>query len=132
ETDAVLSLIRVSTSVHAVAGYTAPDLTSTPQHLPVQVTLVITTACSGIYSFGIFASAFVAFVLAEERSMTKRIWVFLGLGLFMAYVANVLRMVAIVLVGYYTDTTETDLQNLLLAHSYPGRLSFLWCISVFC
>ena len=97
----------------------------------VQVTVVITTACSGIYSFGIFASAFVAFVLTEFQRPARRVWLLLGLGLVTAYVANVLRMVIIVLVGYYTDTTETDLQNMLIAHSYAGWLIFLGWIGVF-
>jgi len=131
EVSAVLSVLGVSNSVHSVTGSTAPGLTFTPLHFPVQVTVVITTACSGIYSFGIFASAFVAFVLTEYAQLTRRIWILLGLGLFAAYVANVLRMVVIVLIGYHTDTVQSDLQNMLIAHSYAGWLIFLGWISVF-
>src|SRR2546427_7510777 len=131
ETGAVLRLIGVENTIHPVAGATAPGLTFTPQHLGVRGTVVITTACSGIYSFGIFASAFVAFVLTEFQRPARRVWLLLGLGLVTAYVANVLRMVIIVLVGYYTDTTETDLQNMLLAHSYAGWLIFLGWIALF-
>jgi len=40
-------------------------------------------------------------------------------------------MVIIVLVGYYTDTGETDLQNMLIAHSYAGWLIFLAWIALF-
>src|SRR6266508_4627585 len=111
QTSAVLTLLGVSNSVHEVAGLTAPGLTFTPQHIPAQVTVVITTACSGIYSFGIFASAFVAFIMTEYETLSWRVWVLLGLGLLTAYVANVLRMVVIVLVGYYTATTETALRT---------------------
>jgi len=131
ETSALLTLLGVSNQVHAVVGSTAPGLTFTPTHFPVQVTVVITTACSGIYSFGIFASAFVAFVLTEYQKLSRRIWLLLVLGLLAAYLANVLRMVIIVLVGYYTDTAETDLQNLLIAHSYAGWLIFLAWVSLF-
>src|SRR5437867_7187127 len=131
ETSAVLRLLGVENTVHPVAGATAPGLTFTPQHLGVQVTVVITTACSGIYSFGIFASAFLAFVLTEFKRPATRVWLLLGLGILTAYVANVLRMVIIVLVGYYTDTTETDLQNMLIAHSYAGWLIFLAWIALF-
>src|SRR6266571_869714 len=131
QTSAVLRLIGVQNSVHPVAGMTAPGLTFTPQRLGVQVTVVITTACSGIYSFGIFASAFVAFVLTEFERPARRVWLLMGLGLVASYVANVLRMVIIVLVGYYTDTAETDLQNMLVAHSYSGWLIFLGWISLF-
>ena len=131
ETSAVLNLLGVSNTVHSVTGATAPGLTFTPRNLPAPVTLVITTACSGIYSFGIFASAFVAFVLTEQEKLSPRVWVFLGLGLLGAYMANVLRMTVIVLVGYYTDTAQTDLQNMLLAHSYLGWIIFLAWTSLF-
>lgn len=131
ETSAVLSAIGVSNTLHAVSGSTAPGITFTPQNLGVPVTVVITTACSGIYSFGIFASAFVAFVLTEYERPSKRIWALLGLGFLASYVANVLRMVVIVLVGYYSDTGETDLQNMLLAHSYAGWIIFLAWLAIF-
>jgi len=131
QTGAVLSLLGVANSVHAVAGSTAPGLTYTPQRLSIQVTVVITTACSGIYSFGIFASAFLAFVLTEYQRMSRRVWMLLGLGLLTAYVANVLRMVVIVLTGFYTDSAETDLQNMLIAHSYAGWIIFLAWLALF-
>ena len=131
QTSAVLSLFGVANSVHAVAGATAPGLSFTPRNIPMNVTVVITTACSGIYSFGIFASAFVAFVLTEYERPSRRFWLLLALGFTAAYVANVLRMVVIVLVGYYTDTQQTDLQNMLVAHSYAGWLIFLGWVSLF-
>jgi len=131
ETGAVLSVLGVPNSVHAVSGATAPGLTFTPRNLGVQVTLVIATSCSGIYSFGIFASAFAAFILTEYERPSRRMWVLLGLGLLTSYVANVLRMVVIVLIGYYTDTAQTDLQNMLIAHSYAGWLIFLGWIALF-
>ena len=131
QTSAMLSLLGVSNSVHAVPGLTAPGLTFRPQNISVSVTVVITTACSGIYSFGIFASAFVAFVLAENERISRRVLLLLALGFASSYVANVLRMVVIVLVGYYTDTAETELQNMLVAHSYAGWLIFLGWIAIF-
>ena len=131
QTSAVLGLLGVANTIHSVTGATAPGLTFTPQHMRVQVTIVITTACSGIYSFGIFAAAFVAFVLTEFKRPGLRVWLLLGLGMVTAYVANVLRMVIIVLVGYYTDTAATDLQNMLIAHSYAGWLIFLGWIALF-
>lgn len=131
QTSAVLQLFGVQNTIHPVSGATAPGLTFTPQHIGAPVTIVITTACSGIYSFGIFASAFLAFVLTEFQRPARRVWLLLGLGILTAYVANVLRMVIIVLVGYYTDTSETDLQNMLIAHSYAGWLIFLGWIALF-
>lgn len=131
QTSAILNLMGVANNVHPVAGSAAPGLTFQPQNIAVQVTVVITTACSGIYSFGIFASAFIAFVLTEYEQLSGRIWALLGLGLLASYVANVLRMVVIVLVGYYTDTQGTDLQNMLVAHSYAGWLIFLGWVALF-
>lgn len=131
QTSAVLNFVGVSNSIHPVVGATAPGLTFRPRNLTIQVTVVITTACSGIYSFGIFASAFIAFVLTEYDTTSGRVWALLGLGGLAAYGANVLRMVAIVLVGYHTDTPGTDLQNMLLAHSYLGWLIFLGWIALF-
>lgn len=131
ETGAILSLLGVPNSVHAVAGYTAPGLTFTPVHSNVAATLVITTACSGIYSFGIFAAAYIAFLLTEYARPSRRLWLLLGLGFLASYAANLLRMVLIVLVGYYTDTAQSDLQNLLLAHSYAGWVIFLAWLALF-
>lgn len=131
ESSALLNLLGVTNSLHAVAGSTAPGLTFTPQRFSVPVTVVITTACSGIYSFGIFASAFCAFVLTEYKRMSARLWLVLGLGFGTAYAANILRMVVIVLVAYFTDTDQTDLQNMLLAHSYAGWLIFIGWIALF-
>jgi len=131
ETGAILSVVGVPNTVQAVAGSTAPGLTFTPLHLGVPVTVVITTACSGIYSFGIFASAFVAFVMTEYERPSTRLWAFLGLGFLAAYIANVLRLVVIVLVGFHTDTSQTDLQNMLVAHTYAGWLIFLAWVALF-
>src|SRR5438093_11766088 len=113
QTSAVLNLLGVINMVHPVAGSTAPGLTFQPPSLGIQVTVVITTACSGIYSFGIFASAFVAFVLAEYDRLTRRIWLLLALGLMSSYIANVLRMVVLVLVGYCADSVSPDPHNML-------------------
>ncbi len=131
QTSAVLSLIGVSNTVHSVAGSTAPGITFSPVKVGGPVTVVITATCSGIYSFGIFASAFIAFILTEYKRPSKRIWALLALGFSAAYAANVLRMVVIVLVGYFADTAETELQNMLIAHSYAGWLIFLGWVALF-
>jgi exosortase/archaeosortase family protein len=131
ELSSILSLLGVANSVHAVAGFTAPGLTFTPVKMSIPVTVVISTSCSGIYSFGIFASALVAFLLTEYESPSRRLWLLLALGFLASYVANLLRMVIIVLVGYYTDSAQSDLQNLLLAHSYAGWIIFLGWLALF-
>lgn len=131
ETSALLSLLGVQNQLGQLPGITAPGLTFTPVHMPSPVTVVITAACSGIYSFGIFASAFAAYTLTEFQRISRRMWGFLALGMFSAYVANILRMVIIVLIGYYEDSPTTDLQNMLVAHSYAGWAIFLAWVAVF-
>ena len=131
EVGAILSGLGVANSVHAVSGFTAPGITFTPVHVGTPVTLVIATACSGIYSFGIFAAAYIAFLITEYSHPSRRLWLLLALGFAASYVANLLRMVIIVLVGYYTDTAQSDLQNLLLAHSYAGWVLFLAWLALF-
>jgi exosortase/archaeosortase family protein len=131
ELSSVLSLLGVANSVHAVAGFTAPGLTFTPVKMSVPVTLVISTSCSGIYSFGIFASAYAAYLLTEYERASRRMWLLLVLGFLASYAANLLRMVVIVLVGYYTDSAQSELQNLLLAHSYAGWVFFLAWLALF-
>lgn len=131
ELSGVLSLLGVANSVHSVAGYTAPGLTFTPVQMSTPVTVIISTSCSGIYSFGIFASAYVAFLLTEYKRPSTRLWLVVGLGFLASYAANLLRMVIIVLVGYYADSPQSELQNLLLAHSYVGWLIFLGWLALF-
>jgi exosortase/archaeosortase family protein len=127
----ILSLIGVANSVHAVAGFTAPGLTFTPLKMSVPVTVVISTSCSGVYSFGIFAAAYAAYMLTEYTRPSRKLWLLLGLGFLASYGANLLRMVVIVLVGYYTDSAQSELQNLLLAHSYAGWIIFLGWLALF-
>jgi archaeosortase C (PEF-CTERM variant) len=125
-----LNLLGVPARAEAFPWTTAPGVTFVTQG-GVQLTVIITTACSGIYSFGIFASAFVAFVLTEYERLEPRVFVLLGLGFVTAYVANILRMVMIVLFGVYSATPEASLQNMLVAHSNLGWVIFLGWITLF-
>ena len=132
ETSALLNLFGVPNTVVA-DGAGAPGLRfETLSGQTVEV--YITTACSGIYSFAIFASAFSAFVLTEQRRLTPRVAVFFALGIFLAYAANVLRMVVIVLVGYHlsgSGNAVDSIQAMLVAHSNAGWIIFLAWISLF-
>lgn len=130
QTAAVLNLLGVSATVHPWAGSTAPALTFTTRS-GAELTVVITTACSGIYSFGIFASAFVAFVLTEFERFQRKALVLLALGFATAYAANILRMVLIILFGVYSDTPQDSVANLMIAHSNLGWLIFLGWIALF-
>ncbi len=125
ETAWILNLVGVPASVGAFPGATAPGLTFITK-AGQSLTVVITTECSGIYSFGIFASAFVAFVLTEYERVDLRVLVLLVLGFLTSYVANILRMVLIVLFGAYSWLGSNSLDSLLVAHSFRQALPFAY------
>ena len=94
----------------------------------------IAATCAGIYSFGIFLSAFIAFVLSEYSRFTRRIGILLVVGAIMTYLANLLRMTLIVLAGYYNGigTLENPAPfTLLWTHQYAGELIFISWVAVF-
>lgn len=131
-TSAILNGLGISNSILYDANG-APGLAfSLPSGSGVQV--FITTACSGVYSLAIFASAFTAFILTEQRKFTPRVALFFALGILLAYFANVLRMVVIVLIGYHlsgTGDSQDAIQAMLVAHSNAGWIIFLGWIALF-
>jgi len=82
--------------------------------------LGISAYCAGLYSFSIFVSAFVSFVLVFERLPRRLLALVLGLGLAAAYLGNLFRMVVIGVVGYYRGV-----EALLWAHENAGWIIFL-------
>ena len=88
--------------------------------------LSISAYCAGLYSFSIFVSAFIAFVLVFERLPAKLMAIVLAIGLVAAYVGNLVRMTVIGVVGYYEG-----LDALLWAHQNAGWIIFLAWSSVF-
>ena len=86
----------------------------------------IATSCSGLYSMGIFMAAFAALVLTEYPRLTSRVAGLLGLGIALAYLANLLRMVIIVEVGEHYGSPA-----LLWTHANLGDLIFLLWVAPF-
>jgi archaeosortase C (PEF-CTERM variant) len=91
-----------------------------------QLSLSISAYCAGLYSFSIFLAAFFSFVLVFERLRTKTLAFVLGLGLLVAFLGNLFRMVIIGIVGYYRG-----LEALLWAHENVGWIIFLSWSAVF-
>jgi len=89
-------------------------------------TLSISAYCAGLYSFSIFLAAFFSFVLVFERLRPKMLVFVLGLGLAVAFLGNLFRMVIIGVVGYYRG-----LDALLWAHANVGWIIFLSWSAVF-
>jgi exosortase/archaeosortase family protein len=82
--------------------------------------LSISAYCAGLYSFSIFLAAFVSFVLVFERLPARTLVFVLALGLLVAYLGNLFRMVIIGVVGYYRG-----LDALLWTHENVGWVIFL-------
>lgn len=88
--------------------------------------LSISAYCAGLYSFSIFLAAFASFVLVFERLSSKNLSIVLVLGLLVAYLGNLFRMVVIGIVGYYNG-----IDALLWTHRNVGWMIFLGWSAVF-
>jgi archaeosortase C (PEF-CTERM variant) len=89
-------------------------------------TLGISAYCAGLYSFSIFLAAFFSFVLVFERLPRWTLATVLVLGMIVAYLGNLFRMIMIGVIGYYRG-----LEALLWAHENVGWMIFLGWSSVF-
>ena len=86
-------------------------------------------ACSGIYTASIFLAAFITFVLIEYKRFDVKVGIIIGLGILTTYIANILRMTIIILVGYYYDTNPVSLTHMNWMHINAGWLIFMaWII----
>lgn len=125
EASAILNVLGVGTTVRIDAVTGMPLLV-----FPSGDYVGIATSCSGIYSFSIFASAFTAFILTEFGKVNWRVGGLLVLGFVTSYVANLLRIVIVVLVGVYAPGDD-PMQALLQAHSNAGWMIFVLWITLF-
>ena len=83
-------------------------------------TLSISAYCAGLYSFSIFLSAFVAFILVFEKICFRLQVLILARGVLAAYLGNLLRMAVIGVVGFYEG-----IEALRWAHQNVGWMIFL-------
>jgi len=90
------------------------------------ITLGVGVTCSGLYSAGLFFSAFLAFVLVRYKKIDRRILLGLGIGLVVTWLSNILRMVVTVLVGAVWGHPA-----LATFHNYFGIIAFVIFITVF-
>jgi len=88
--------------------------------------LGIGSGCSGLYSAGLFFSAFLAFVLVRYRNVDRYIIAAMGLGFFVTWLSNILRMVITILVG-----SMYGFQALAIVHSYIGIIIFVAFAALF-
>lgn len=90
------------------------------------IRLGVGTGCSGLYSAGLFFSAFLAFVIVRYERMDGRILAALGLGLLVTWFGNIFRMAVTVLVGSVYGHPA-----LVFVHSTLGIVIFVVFIAVF-
>lgn len=92
----------------------------------VLIRLGVGSGCSGLYSAGLFFSAFLAFVIVRYQRMDSRILAALGLGLLVTWFGNIFRMVVTVLIG-----SAYGHPALVFVHSTLGIVIFVAFITVF-
>ncbi len=88
--------------------------------------LGIGVGCSGLYSAGLFFSAFLAFVLSRYRRFDRYIGLGLAIGFAVTWASNIIRMAITIMAGIAYGH-----QALIVVHSYIGILIFVACITVF-
>ena len=98
------------------------------------LTIGIAASCAGIFSFSIFLSAFLSFVLSEFSTLTRRIALLLGIGILFTYAANLLRMTIVILAGHYNGMGvpgDPAPFTLLWTHTYAGEIIFVCWVALF-
>jgi len=86
----------------------------------------IALGCTGLYSVSIFLSGFIAFISIEYKRFDHKVAILLALGIITSYMANLMRMSIIVLVGSYYGRDA-----LIWTHKNLGEVIFVLWILVF-
>ena len=82
--------------------------------------------CSGVESITVFLSAVIAYFVAMKEKDVKKICLYSGIGIIALFFMNILRIVAIVLVGYHLGVDE-----MLFMHYHLGWVMFTLGMAVF-
>ncbi len=90
------------------------------------ITLGIGVTCSGLYSAGLFFSAFLSFVLVRYKRVDRFILLGLGAGLLVTWISNIFRMTITVLIG-----SAYGYPALSVFHAYFGIVVFIIFLTVF-
>lgn len=123
---ALINLCGVSASAELDLGGIGLSNVISYEYHGVLLRVGIGTGCSGLYSAGLFFSAFLAFVLVRYGKVDLPIVLSLGLGLFITWAGNIVRMTITVLVGHAYGHPA-----LAFVHSYIGILIFVVFITAF-
>ncbi len=122
----IVNVFGIDASSHLdLSGHGISNLISYEYHGRTLL-LGIGSGCSGLYSLGLFFSAFLAFVLVRYRTVDWRILTALGLGLFVTWMSNIIRMVITIIVGSMYGHPA-----LAFVHSYIGIIIFVVFVTIF-
>jgi exosortase/archaeosortase family protein len=123
---ALVSMLGVHASAQLVLGGSGLSNFVVYEYHGRSIILGIGATCSGLYSAGLFFSAFLAFVLVRYRKVDRYILLGLGTGLLVTWLSNIFRMVITVLVG-----SIYGYPALATFHSYFGIVAFIIFLTVF-
>ena len=95
-------------------------------HNGIAGVIIIARSCSGIYSFSIFSSSFIAFALVVYRKMDLKVILFMVLGTLLAYLGNIVRMTIVIASGHYYGA-----QTMIWVHENVGYVIFFAWMAFF-
>jgi archaeosortase C (PEF-CTERM variant) len=82
--------------------------------------------CSGIESFAIYLSALVAYFFSFSNLSKKDFLLYSIIGVIALYLMNVVRIIILVLIGYYFDT-----ELMMVFHTHLGWIMFVFGMAIF-
>ncbi len=83
-------------------------------------------SCTGLYSVTTFISAFLAFLMVHFSKFSFKLGIFMALGIFASWVANVIRMTLILVVRYHYGR-----EAMLWTHHNAGIFIFMVWVALF-
>ncbi len=86
----------------------------------------IARSCAGLTSIQIFMAALISYTYVVYQKLDMGVFLLLVYGLLIAYTANLLRMMLIVLAGHYWG-----LEALMFVHKYAGWVIFTFWVFLF-
>jgi archaeosortase C (PEF-CTERM variant) len=89
-------------------------------------TVSIGYACSGIESISVFASAVIAYFISINNRNIKKILTYLLIGGAALYIVNILRVIILILTGYYYGV-----DTMMFVHENLGWIMFVVGMSIF-
>jgi exosortase/archaeosortase family protein len=111
---------ELDASSHGISNYI------TFEYQGRHILLGIGEGCSGLYSAGLFFSAFLAFVLVRYRKVDRWILAALGLGFIVTWASNIMRMAITIMIG-----SAFGAPALAFFHSNIGIVVFVVFVSIF-